>query len=312
LEQVQISTKPTAEAAFDILQLACPGLQVSEVKPGPSGYSSSLWVADTDEGALLVRIPLRNSSPRHLRATVAATRLANEAGVPTVRFRALLAESPYGPALVQEFRPGQRASDFLKQQPNRLKAVAEAAGHWIGLLHGVRRARFGEIVGRGAGADWRGCALGRIGRAIQAAPKTALPEPAQRVEALFSELLGQLDGEHPASLTHGDLYFDNVLVDDEGRPVCLLDFEHAGFLDRFAEFGKLNELMFEWWPGCETHFMAAYHQAFAPARSDALRRRIGVGLYELQQLAYFSRWQQDLVPVYRDRLAAWMASPSEP
>ena len=78
------------------------------------------------------------------------------------------------------------------------------------------------------------------------------------------------------------------------------------FADRFADFGKLGELMFELWPGSREPFMAAYHRFHPEAAADGPRLHVATGLYELSQLAYFSRWQPDLVPCYRERVNHWL------
>jgi hypothetical protein len=52
--------------------------------------------------------------------------------------------------------------------------------------------------------------------------------------------------------------------------------------------------------------MEAYEAHFAPEAGDEVRRRIGVGVYELGALLYFRQWQPDLVPVYQARLEHWL------
>jgi hypothetical protein len=54
--------------------------------------------------------------------------------------------------------------------------------------------------------------------------------------------------------------------------------------------------------------MEAYWQHFPPEPGDVVRRALAVGLYELTSLAYFGRWQPDLVPIYWDRLQRWLTN----
>ena len=147
------------------------------------GYTSSHWLARTDEGDLLVKFPIRDPEPERMRAMIYATRLANEAGVPVTRFRAFVPASRATgtPVVVQEFVAGDRASDL-----------------WPSL------------------------------------------SAAQRCR------LAGLDPAIPPSLVHGDLWWENVVI-NRGSVCRLLDFEHARFADRFLDFGKLDELVFDGW-----------------------------------------------------------------
>jgi aminoglycoside phosphotransferase (APT) family kinase protein len=301
------STPLSPAAAAEVLALACPGVRVDEIRPGPSGYSSKLWLAETDEGPLLVRFPQRNRDPRALRSMVLAARLANQAGVPTVRYRGFAPDSPHGPAIIQEFRRGERASDVLKREPDRLGLVSETIGDWLGRIHGVHAERFGGLLSERQDVDWHAAATEKVRHALAPLAPDQLPASAATIRQAFADAIARTPLEQPASLVHGDLYFDNVLL-DRGKAVCLLDFEHAAYLDRFCEFGKLNELLFEWWTGSEEPLLAAYRDLQPPAPGDAERRWLGVGLYELAQLAYFARWQADLVPVYRARLDGWLTA----
>lgn len=88
---------------------------------------------------------------------------------------------------------------------------------------------------------------------------------APQIRAAFERAISALPDIPYASLVHADLYFDNVLV-HEGSAVCLLDFEHACYADRFADFGKMRELLFE----CGR---APRRRLWPPTGATALRRR---------------------------------------
>jgi aminoglycoside phosphotransferase (APT) family kinase protein len=289
-----------------VLAEVCPTTEVSSIQPGPLSYSNRLWLAETDEGRLLVRIPGRTKEPEYVRATVTATRMASEAGIPTVRYRAFAPTTRIGlPVVVQEFRPGENAATALRRGGASLRQLAGRLGEWIGVLHGIRRDTFGTVTGPGGGYSWGEVVAGEVGDILSTVDTQLLPASRAAVESTFRRAIGQLGPTGPASLVHGDLYLDNMLVDG-GAPSALLDFEHAHFYDRFAEFGKLTELLFEWWPGTEEPFLDAYSDRFPPDPSDEPRLWLGKGLYALRQLAYFARWQPDLVGVYRSRLENWM------
>ncbi|WP_306747962.1 phosphotransferase family protein [Saccharothrix yanglingensis] len=295
----------TEEVAAVLAEL-CPTTAVSSLQPGPASYSNRLWLAETDEGRLLVRVPGRTDDPEYVRATLTATRLAGEAGVPTVRYRAFAPTTRLGlPVVVQEFRPGENAATALRRNGADLRHLAGRLGEWVGLLHGVRRDTFGAVTDSGGGHSWSEAAAEDVRRVLAAVDEDLLPAGRGAVESAFHRAIGELGPTGPASLVHGDLYLDNVLV-DRGTPSALLDFEHARFRDRFADFGKLTELLFEWWPGSEEPFLESYREHFPADPSDEPRLRLGTGLYALSQLGYFARWQADLVPVYRARLENWV------
>jgi aminoglycoside phosphotransferase (APT) family kinase protein len=299
-----LSTDDVARA-LDEVRLSA---RIRSLAPGPKSYSNRLWLADSDEGTLLVRVPGRDADPEHLRATVEASRLATEAGIPAPRFCAFAAHTTIGlPLVVQEYRRGEQASEALRRGGIALGVLAGRLGDWIGRLHAIRRDTFGPVVDSKDGSStWAEHVRQEVTAALADLHADQLPQSRRRIESEFDSALADLAPPGPASLIHGDLYFDNVLV-DQGAAVALLDFEHARFADRFAEFGKLDELIFDWWPGSEAPFTEAYTAHFPSDDSDAVRRRIGLGLYALRQLAYFQRWQPELTSTYRERLDRWLS-----
>lgn len=298
---------PSNEEIAEVFAQLCPQTELLSLSDGPSGYSSRLWVADTDEGQLLVRLPMRTLDSEYFRGMIVVTRLAAEAGIPVPRFRAFCPETILRrPVIVQEFRPGVRATDAQSttEDSSLLRDLAETLGDWIGKLHTVTRETFGDVLGQKTFDDWPSLVRSKVKGATDSLPASALPISAGSICDHFERMLVDLSEDVPACLIHGDLYLDNVLVHD-GRPVCLLDFEHGYFADRFAEFGKLNELLFGWFPEMEAPFMASYQKYFLPSVDDGHRRHIGVGLYELTQLSYFNKWQPELGPVYVKRFMSW-------
>jgi aminoglycoside phosphotransferase (APT) family kinase protein len=297
-----------AEAVRTLLAVLCPNTKVTSIRDGPKSYSNQLWLADTDEGDLLIRIPKRSADPEYLRGSIVANRRAAEAGVPVSRFRAFAPSTALGrPAVVQEFQRGERATDLVDRDPGAVPDLAAALGHWVGGLHTVRRPSFGRVLEVCGSSDWRAVVRARVISKLGEMPPEALPADATAIRKAFENLLQAMPIVGHASLVHGDLYFDNILVRD-GRAACLLDFEHARFYDRFAEFGKLDEFLFEPFPHSEQPFMEAYWQHFPPEPDDVVRRALAVGQYELASLDYFGRWQPDLVPTYRNRLRRWLTN----
>jgi len=291
----------TAADIVAVLAEVCPSTVVRHVHPGPQSYANRLWRAETDEGDLLVRVPGRHRDPEIFRAAMVASRIAHEAGVPTSRFRAFAPTTKLGyPIVVQEFGPGERAS------PDTIDAttLGRALGDWVGRLHSIRRPLFGSVLDTNDERPWGMVAFARVQSLLAALPPDVLPAGRDVIAAAFARYRAIVtDG---GSLTHGDLYLDNVLVHD-GRPSCLLDFEHASFQDRFADFGKLKELVFEGYPATERPFMDAYRAIHPPTPDDDRRMALSLGVYALQYLHYFHTWQPDLIDFYRNRLDDWLA-----
>lgn len=280
----------------------CPSVRVLEVADGPHSYSNRLWRVSTDEGNLLVRVPGRTTDSEVMRGTLVASRLASEAGVPAPRFRAFAPVTSVGlPVIVQEFAPGERV-DPESVSPD---VLGTTLGTWVATIHAIERPVFGTVLGVADGAGWTSVAARRIDTMLEALPGDVLPASAAAVRQRFTGLLARLPAR-PASLTHGDLYLDNVLSRD-GKPSCLLDFEHATFRDRFADFGKLTELVFERHPALEMPFLRAYRSYHPEQPDDADRMSLSLGLYALTQLHYFNTWQPDLIGFYKDRLNKWLS-----
>ncbi|QRK07646.1 aminoglycoside phosphotransferase family protein [Archangium violaceum] len=299
----KVKTITTADI-HQVLQALCPSTEVLAIHPGPRSYSNQLWRAETDEGELLVRVPGRTSDPEVLRATLVASRLANEAGVPAPRFRAFAPTTSLGrPVVVQEYAPGTRLADG-PLDPTKQETLGRTLGEWVGRLHTIRRAKFGSVLNPSDDRPWGDVVLSRVDAMLSTLPRESLPSDSDQIRSAFARLAELAPGDG-AALTHGDLYLDNILLRD-GRPSCLLDFEHASFTDRFADFGKLRELVFERHPEIERPFFDAYSAIHPKHESDEVRMRLGLGLYALSQLHYFHTWQPDLVGFYNNRLGEWL------
>ncbi|MEV6932011.1 aminoglycoside phosphotransferase family protein [Dactylosporangium sp. NPDC051485] len=144
------------DAIEEALREACPGLRIDAIRRLDAGYTSRQWVADTDEGPLLAKTPVRDKDPEHLRGLIATTRRAAEGGVPVVRYRAF---APYsapldGPLIVQEYQHGVPADAAWESMspPERLAFAAEL-GELVGRVHSCTGEWFGDVLGRTRHAD---------------------------------------------------------------------------------------------------------------------------------------------------------------
>jgi aminoglycoside phosphotransferase (APT) family kinase protein len=108
------------------------------------------------------------------------------------------------------------------------------------------------------------------------------------------------------ALVHGDLWLPNFLVRD-GRITCVLDFEHAVHADRFRDFGKLDEHVFDAFPAGRGVFLESYAEA-CPVPDD-WERRVDLAhvLHALSMHVYFLRWSPEWAPQYARQVEAWLA-----
>jgi aminoglycoside phosphotransferase (APT) family kinase protein len=79
-----------------------------------------------------------------------------------------------------------------------------------------------------------------------------------RAKACADSLAPEVDEVVTPALCHRDLYLDNVLVDDDGALVALLDFDLVEVWDPLVDFFKLEWFVFEPNPAARKPFMDAY------------------------------------------------------
>lgn len=291
---------------------ACPGTRVHDLVRIEQGYTGQHWVLDTDEGKLLMRIPLRNRDPEHQRHLIVATRKAAEAGLPVSRFRAYVPydEDINGPVVVCEFQPGRSASDLLPtMSPDQRAAVGAELGELVAKLHRCVNERFSDVMGRDVFPTFRAYARGRLDMALEYAVKIDLGHSWGDVIERIERRLAVYEPTEP-TLVHKDLYFDNVLLQEEPtgeiRIAAILDFEAARFSDRFEEFGKLDDVVFDWWPDTKEPFLRAYTAVHPLDERDHARLHTQVGLYNVVIAGHFQRWQPEIVPDYVRRINRWV------
>lgn len=304
---ISVGATTSVRQVVEAVEELCPGVAVAGARELGAGHSSEQWLLDTDQGELLLRSPVRDRAPAALMATVAATRLAGEGGLPVVEYVAVSEHCAAlgGPAVVQEYVPGETGSAAWPAMsiPSR-RAVAAELGDLVARLHTCSGESHGDVLGSTRFPSLWAYAGERVASAVTGLRSSGVDgqweAAGERVTACFEAI-----GDASPRLVHRDLYLDNVVVRD-GRVAALLDFEHAGYSDQFEDFGKLDELVFGWWPETREPFLESY-RAVHPL-DDAAHRRIHahVGLYNLVVGAYFSRWQPDFVPGYADRVAKWL------
>lgn len=301
----------TADVVEAALTEACPGLRVTRIRPLDAGYTSKQWVADTDEGALLVKTPIRETAPEHLRRLIATTRRAAEGGVPVVRFRAFLPSSSVfeAPLLVQEFAEGTPANDAWETMDagQRLDFAADL-GRLVGQVHSCSGPWFGDVLGTETHPDLRTQLHALVGAQLAQAPADFTSAGRDSVaSAIHHAIDSAVPPDARPALIHGDLWRQNIVL-REGRISCLLDFEHGRYSDRFLDFGKLDEHIFAEFPAGRTVFLEAYDSVWALPDGWEARVRLAHAVHALSMGVYFLRWTPKWAPQYIGELEEWLTS----
>ena len=124
-----------------------------------------------------------------------------------------------------------------------------------------------------------------------------------RASTAISELAGDVDDCARPTLCHRDLYADNLVVDEHGALVAILDWDMAEAWDPAGEWFKLDWLLFPEFPNAEDVFDAAYH-AVHPHRARWEQRKQLVDLLEtLNAVANTTAqgWDADFADASRER-----------
>jgi Ser/Thr protein kinase RdoA (MazF antagonist) len=298
-----------AEVVLSALAEACPGTRVTAIRPLDAGYTSRQWVADTDEGPLLVKTPVRETDPEHLRRLIATTRRAGEGGVPVVRFRAFVPRSTAldKPLLVQEFQEGTPADQAWEAMDlaQRLRFAGDL-GHVVGRLHSCSGPWFGDVLGTEKHMDVQAFLHAVVDSQLAQAPEDLTSAGRDGLSTAFHRAVDTVRPDGAPSLTHGDLWRQNVVLRDGGI-ACLLDFEHGRYSNRFLDFGKLDEHIFDEFPEGRAAFLDAYDEVCALPADWESQVRLGRAIHALSMSVYFLRWTPKWAPQYVRELEEWLA-----
>ncbi|WP_406638246.1 phosphotransferase family protein [Amycolatopsis sp. WGS_07] len=299
----------TEDAVRNVLEREYPGNRVESVRSLDKGYTSEQWVADTAEGRLLVKVPQRERNPEHLRRLVSSAQVAAEHGVPVVRYRLLIPHEPAldGPLLIQEYQEGDAAGDVWESlDKDQRAALLQDLGDVAGRLHAIQGPHFGDVLGGGKTTSLQESVEAEADALLPLADPALIGPTGSLRSALVSAVTRLDESASVPALTHGDLWLPNILVRD-GRITCVLDLEHAAYADRFRDFGKLDEHIFDAYPEGRDVFLASY--AAACPLPDDWRQRVELAhaLHALNMHVYFRRWTPKWAPQYAQQVRDWLA-----
>jgi aminoglycoside phosphotransferase (APT) family kinase protein len=246
-----------AEMVRDALVEALPdAAPVVSLEPIPRGWGNESWRVETALGTLIAKIGLPWSDVGKWRAASRALELARDAGVPAPELLAFVdsADTLEG-RVFRVFR-------YVEGTTANVDAPASLfyeLGVTMRRLHSVEMPVFTSRFDAGGFARWSEFLEHRwpsmLGRAERAGIDPTLVAGAQ---ATATALAIQVDDVVQPALCHRDLYLDNVLVDDDGAFVALLDFDVAEVWDPLVEQFKLEWFVFEPNPAARVPFFDGY------------------------------------------------------
>jgi aminoglycoside phosphotransferase (APT) family kinase protein len=163
-------------------------------------------------------------------------------------------------------------------QPQKLRVLFFELGHAVARLHGINQAAFssrldGSSPSFARWADYVEYRLGQIGqRCAQYGGLT--PDQFTEVSARACRLAHEISTVARPTLCHRDLHIDNLLVDEEGHLVAILDFDMAEVWDTAGEWFKLEWLLFPLAPDHREAFEAAYRMPHPTPPAWEERKRV--------------------------------------
>lgn len=289
---------------------------VSRPRRTRHGFGNENWIVRVDRRDLLVKITPRNGHPADkLAAAADASRMAERAGVPVPREIVFSPQcDEFGGAVtrIQQYRPGHHPDQVLHSSEAVTRFFSSLADA-VSLLHSIAGAAFASRVGgEPSFATWQQYVVYRVPQIVARAQAThAFDEDflQSTVESLLAAAETASMGVEPR-LCHRDLSVNNVLVDEHGEVVALLDLDLAEPWDCAVDMVKLTWDTFPRFPGAAAIYQQRYF-ADAP-EPDRWAERVWVaGVMELlnvvpnaissEDLRYAESARQRLTEVLRTR-----------
>ncbi len=194
----------------------------------PAGLTNFVFQAECKEGAFIVRI---GGSGRKFSDYIKeqwAVKKAREKGVPVAEILEVGNEIIGMPYMLQQKLEGEEAL----HHPKRLKILQEV-GYYTRLIHSI------PTTGYGAVFDWSNNQLSKnktwkdylqdewkMNTRLQVLKKYSLMNKKHltKLEHLVERIA---KWNIPPSLNHGDIRLKNVIVNDKGKILALIDWEHC-------------------------------------------------------------------------------------
>ena len=230
---------------------------VSSLEWIPQGWGNVSCFAETGVGRVVVKVGLPTSDADKFRCAAMGLELALRCGVPAPELLAFVEDVPaLDHRILRVFRCIAGATPEVEEASSDLFGQL---GSVVRRLHTIAMPEFTSRVGVAGFGRWSEFLAHRwvptLARVARAEIDSTL---VARAKACADELAAAVDDVATPVLCHRDLYLDNVLVDDGGALVALLDFDLVEAWDPLVEFFKLEWFVFEPNPAARTPFMDGY------------------------------------------------------
>jgi len=234
------------------------------------GYRNENWTVRVRGRSVLVKIAPLDADLGKLAAAWCAQDLAHRSGVPTGKPVGFLERcDALGGRTVRliEYIEGGRPEDSLGADGSVAPFFA-SLGETIAHLHRIPVRGFSSRLDGSAPTfdTWEGYVNHRLVSVTQRALDTAVftkRELRAATEGL-DQLAGRVSPVVTPSLTHRDLYLENLLAGEGGTVHALLDWDTAEAWDPMVDLVKLRWQVFSRYVGASQAFWRAYIGAGAP------------------------------------------------
>ena len=215
------------------------------LEPIAVGYGNVSWRVESDRGRFVLKVGPRESAAKWASGRVGMG-LATKVGVPTQR---AVHFSVRDDRVVRAFEwvDGTMARS-LHDRPDAQARLGADLGRAIATLHAVPRVSYSSRLEGSAPtfARWDEYVhhrLAQIGARVRA---TASVDEATlaRASALASTVAGEVTDSARMTLCHRDLHPDNLVVDEDGALLAILDWDMAEVWDQAGEWFKLDWMLF--------------------------------------------------------------------
>ena len=208
--------------------------------------------------------------------------------------------------LVMERLPGKPLTEVHGITRDQMDGIFRTVGEWLAQVHAIHGEKYGYLGEHRPMAPmdtWAAAFHGMWNLLISDIETCGgySEKEAGLMRALLDPFLPVFDRDVPASLLHMDVWHQNILVDDDGTPTGLIDWDRALWGDPEIEFAVLDYCGVS-----EPAFWKGYGQERDLSR-EAQTRGIFYLLYEVQKYIVIERARRDnptAAESYRQRVFA--------
>jgi aminoglycoside phosphotransferase (APT) family kinase protein len=288
-----------AAAAEELLSV-----RVSNVRRVEQGFGNENWRATTPDGDVVVKVGLVDTDAAKWTASSQAQTMAADAGVPVPRMLAFTSScGAVGGRVVRiiEFVDGVHPQSLTQREASRTFFADFGAA--LGRLHSVRWSGFSSRLdgSKPEFATWIEYVEYRLPQIEGRGEGAFAAGEFASIAAIVRETAAAVSPVVIPTLTHRDLYFDNLLVRRDGHLVAILDWDAAEAWDQAIDLVKPRYQMLRPAPDVADAFWGAY-----PGIDRIEERLLVVDLLEHANAVANARLSGD--PEYERRCRRWLES----